>query len=210
MTNVTKENFDYDWGNNNTNHHNYLIKSVINILKDLDISDTELLDVGCGNGVLTSEVSKFFKHTKGIDLSGTGIETAQKLNSKKLTFENISLDEMIERKKKFKFISSFEVIEHQYLPDDFLNKIYQLLEDDGTFLVTTPYNGYIKNLIISILGKHDWHFNPLWRHGHIKFFSINTLTSILKECNFEVIKKNFSGRFYPVSCSMIFLTKKAK
>ena len=210
MTNVTKENFDYDWVNNNTSHHNYLIKSVINILKDLDISDTELLDVGCGNGVLTSEVSKFFKHTKGIDLSGTGIETAQKLNSKKLTFENISLDEMIERKKKFKFISSFEVIEHQYLPDDFLNKINQLLEDDGTFLVTTPYNGYIKNLIISILGKHDWHFNPLWRHGHIKFFSVNTLTSILNECNFEVIKKNFSGRFYPVSCSMMFLTKKIK
>ena len=210
MTNVTKENFDYDWVNNNTYHHNYLIKSVINILKGLDISNTELLDVGCGNGVLTSEVSKFFKQTTGIDLSGTGIETAQKLNSEKLTFENISLDEMIEREKKFKFISSFEVIEHQYLPDDFLNKIYQLLEDDGTFLVTTPYNGYIKNLIISILGKHDWHFNPLWRHGHIKFFSINTLTDILKECNFEVIKKNFSGRFYPISCSMMFLTKKIK
>ena len=210
MTIITKENFDYDWINNNTFHHKYLIKSVINILKNLDTSNTELLDVGCGNGVLTSKISKFFKHTTGIDLSGTGVEFAQKLNNEKLNFQNISLDEMIERKKKFKFISSFEVIEHQYLPDDFLNKIYQLLEDDGTFLVTTPYNGYIKNLIISILGKHDWHFNPLWRHGHIKFFSINTLTSILKECNFEVIKKNFSGRFYPISCSMMFLTKKIK
>ena len=210
MTIITKENFDYDWINNNTFHHKYLIKSVINILKNLDTSNTELLDVGCGNGVLTSKISKFFKHTTGIDLSGTGVEFAQKLNNEKLNFQNISLDEMIERKKKFKFISSFEVIEHQYLPDDFLNKIYQLLEDDGTFLVTTPYNGYIKNLIISILGKHDWHFNPLWRHGHIKFFSVNTLTSILNECNFEVIKKNFSGRFYPISCSMMFLTKKIK
>ena len=144
MTIITKENFDYDWINNNTFHHKYLIKSVINILKNLDTSNTELLDVGCGNGVLTSKISKFFKHTTGIDLSGTGVEFAQKLNNEKLNFQNISLDEMIERKKKFKFISSFEVIEHQYLPDDFLNKIYQLLEDDGTFLVTTPYNGYIK------------------------------------------------------------------
>jgi len=210
MTNVSKEKFDYDWVNNNTVHHNYLLKTVTDILKDLNTSDNELLDVGCGNGLLTSEISKFFKHTTGIDLSGTGIEFAQKLSSEKLDFKNASLDEMIEKKEKFKFITSFEVIEHQYLPDDFLNKIYQLLDNDGTLLITTPYNGYIKNLIISVLGKHDWHFNPLWRHGHIKFFSIRTLKMILEECNFKILKKYFSGRFYPVSCSMIFLTKKVK
>ena len=210
MTNVSKEKFDYDWVNNNTVHHNYLLKTVTDILKDLNTSDNELLDVGCGNGLLTSEISKFFKHTTGIDLSGTGIEFAQKLSSEKLDFKNDSLDEMIEKKEKFKFITSFEVIEHQYLPDDFLNKIYQLLDNDGTLLITTPYNGYIKNLIISVLGKHDWHFNPLWRHGHIKFFSIRTLKMILEECNFKILKKYFSGRFYPVSCSMIFLTKKVK
>ena len=209
-TKITKDNFDYDWVNNNTVHHNYLLKSVLNILKDLNTSDTELLDVGCGNGLLTSEISKIFKYTTGIDLSGTGIEFAQKLNHEKLNFKNISLDEMIETKKKFKFITSFEVIEHQYLPDDFLNKIHQLLDDEGTLLITTPYNGYIKNLIINILGKHDFHYNPLWRHGHIKFFSIRTLKMLLEKCNFKIIKKNFSGRFYPVSCSMIFLTKKTK
>jgi ubiquinone biosynthesis O-methyltransferase len=205
-----KENFDYDWINNNTVHHNYLINSIENILKNLNTSDCELLDIGCGNGVLTSKISKFFKHTTGIDLSGTGIEIAKKIESKNLTFKNISIEEMITMKKKFKFITSFEVIEHQYLPDDFLNKINQILENDGMLLLSTPYNGYIKNLIISLLGKHDWHFNPLWRHGHIKFFSIRTLTSILKKSNFEIIKKKFSGRFYPVSCSMIFLNKKIK
>jgi len=205
-----KENFDYDWINNNTVHHNYLINSIENILKNLNTSDYELLDIGCGNGVLTSKISKFFKHTTGIDLSGTGIELAQKIESKNLTFKNMSIEEMIDKKKKFKFITSFEVIEHQYLPDDFLNKINQILENDGLLLLSTPYNGYIKNLIISLLGKHDWHFNPLWRHGHIKFFSIRTLTSILKKSNFEIIKKKFSGRFYPVSCSMIFLNKKIK
>ena len=88
MTNVSKEKFDYDWVNNNTVHHNYLLKTVTDILKDLNTSDNELLDVGCGNGLLTSEISKFFKHTTGIDLSGTGIEFAQKLSSEKLDFKN--------------------------------------------------------------------------------------------------------------------------
>jgi hypothetical protein len=61
---------------------------------------------------------------------------------------------------------------------------------------------------ISILGKNDWHYNPLWRHGHIKFFSVKTLTKILESSNFKIISKNFSGRFYPINCSMIFLNKK--
>ena len=205
-----KENFDYDWINNNTVHHKYLINSIENILEKLNTSDIELLDIGCGNGVLTSKISKFFKHTTGIDLSGTGIELAQKIKNERLTFKNMSIDDMIVSKKKFKFITSFEVIEHQYLPDDFLNKINQILDDNGTLLLSTPYNGYIKNLIISLIGKNDWHYNPLWRHGHIKFFSVKTLTKILKECNFEIIKKKFSGRFYPINCSMIFLNKKIK
>ncbi len=205
-----KEIFDYDWINNNTVHHEYLIKSIENTLKNLNTSNIELLDIGCGNGVLTAEISKFFKHTTGIDLSGTGIELAQKIKNERLTFKNMSIEDMIESKKKFKFITSFEVIEHQYLPDDFLNKINKILEDDGILLLSTPYNGYIKNLIISLLGKNDWHYNPLWRHGHIKFFSVKTLRNILEKCNFKIIKKQFSGRFYPISCSMIFLNKKIK
>lgn len=205
-----KENFDYDWINNNTVHHRYLVKSIENILKDLNISNIELLDIGCGDGVLTSKISRFFRHTTGIDLSETGIELALKIKNEKLTFQNMSIEDMIDSKKKFKFITSFEVIEHQYLPDDFLNKINQILDDDGIFLLSTPYNGYIKNLIISLLGKNDWHYNPLWRHGHIKFFSVSTLKNILEKCNFKIIKNKFSGRFYPISCSMIFLNKKIK
>ena len=208
-TDIINKEFDYDWINNNTVHHNYLIKSVENIIKIENTSNIELLDIGCGNGYLTQKISKFFKHSTGIDLSRTGIEKAQKLKSDKLEFKNIGLEEIINQGKKFKFITSFEVIEHQYLPDDFLNQINKILTDDGKLLISTPYHGYFKNLLINLLGKHDYHYNPLWRHGHIKFFSIKTLTNLLKKCDLKVVKKKFSGRFYPISNSMIFLIKKS-
>ena len=207
-TDIIKKEFDYDWINNNTVHHNYLIKSLEKILEKEDTSNIELLDIGCGNGYLTEKISKFFKHSTGIDLSRTGIEQAQKLKNDRLDFKNIGLEEIIDQGKKFKFITSFEVIEHQYLPDDFLNQINKILTDDGKLLISTPYHGYFKNLLINLLGKHDYHYNPLWRHGHIKFFSIPTFTKLLQKCNLKVDKKKFSGRFYPISSSMIFLIKK--
>ena len=194
-----KENFDYDWINNNTVHHKYLISSIENILSSLDTSNTELLDIGCGNGVLTKKISIFFKNKNGNEITSKGIELAKKNETNNLTFKNIGIDELIENKKKFKFITSFEVIEHQYLPDDFLYKINQILDRDGMLLLSTPYNGYIKNLIISLLGGHDWHFNPLWRHGHIKFFSIKTLTAILEKSNFQIIKKNLVADYIPLA-----------
>ena len=58
-TDIINKEFDYDWINNNTVHHNYLIKSVENIIKIENTSNIELLDIGCGNGYLTQKFQNF-------------------------------------------------------------------------------------------------------------------------------------------------------
>ena len=147
------EEFDYDWINNNTSHHNYLINSVNKLLEeiDLDKKKLELLDVGCGNGTMTQNISDKFKIALGIDLSKEGINQAKKYVDENLNFKNIDMKELIDKEYKFDFITSFEVIEHQYLPDLFLKEISKLLKTDGFFLVSTPFHGYIKNLLIGLL-----------------------------------------------------------
>jgi len=204
----TIKNFDYDWIFNDTTHHNYLITSVNKIINTINTKQLSHLDVGCGNGYLTKSISSKFDASLGIDLSDEGIRQSKQYSNDKLNFKNIDTEQLIKDNLKFDFITSFEVVEHQYLPDIFLNNINKLLKKDGHFLVSTPYHGYLKNLAISLLNKNDWHFNPLWRHGHIKFFSIKTFKKTLNDANFEVIKYSFSGRFYPFSCSMVFLCKK--
>ncbi len=79
------------------------------------------------------------------------------------------------------------------------------MNNKTNLIISTPFHGYFKNLLISILGKFDDHFNPLWEHGHIKFWSINTFMQLLSRNGFEIKEIYFSGRFYPFSKSMIFL-----
>jgi 2-polyprenyl-6-hydroxyphenyl methylase/3-demethylubiquinone-9 3-methyltransferase len=52
-------------------------------------------------------------------------------------------------------------------------------------VISTIYHGYLKNVALALLGRFDRHVDPLWDHGHIKFFSERTLTKLLEETGFE-------------------------
>jgi hypothetical protein len=65
----------------------------------------------------------------------------------------------------------------------------------GELIISCPYHGYLKNLVMALAGKFDNHFTVLWDGGHIKFWSKKTLTQLLEEFGFEVIDFKGAGRF---------------
>lgn len=199
----------YHW-DSATVHTPNILKDLNKILSKPEFKKFNHLDVGCGNGFITKKISKFFKKTTGIDLSKDGINFAKKSShlSNNIKFLNIDSETLVSKKKKYDFITSIEVIEHQYDPFKFLKNIEKLSKKKALILITTPYHGYVKNLVLSILGLMDNHFTALWLHGHIKFFSIKTLKKLISNYKFEIINISFSGRIYPLSSSMIFLLKK--
>ena len=90
-----------------------------------------------------------------------------------------------------------------------LQSIHKVSSHDTKIIISTPYHGFIKNLLILLTGKFNKHFSPLWEDGHIKFFSKSTLVEICKRNNFTVEKISYSGRFFPISKSIILIIKKA-
>ena len=115
--------------------------------------------------------------------------------------------------EKYDVILSVEVIEHLFLPKLYLNNINGWLKRDGLLILTTPYHGHLKNLLIALLNKYDVHHNPLWDYGHIKFFSKATIFKLLEECRFKpvyfkpVYFKGL-GRFSYLWKSMLIVAKK--
>ena len=205
---MKKQNREYFWQNSVAdNSYKYLSQSLIKVIdKYKKKTHTFLLDIGCGNGFLTKHISKSFIKVIAIDSSSSGIKNAKKKYNGKIQFKKIDLFKY-QSKKKPDFITIIEVIEHLYDPANLIKKIYKLSSKQTTILLTTPYHGFIKNLLIIILGKFDSHFDPLWLHGHIKFFTNITLRKLLIK-NFRIIEKKYSGRFYPISKSVIYVLKK--
>ncbi len=202
---------DYGWTTGVGPHScNYIIPEIINTLKSLEVS--RVLDLGSGNGKLCSEVAKAGYYVAGVEYDQQGVKIS-KSNYPAINFYNYGVQDnpdnlLKQEKKSFDAVISTEVIEHLFSPH--LLPIYarSVVREKGYLIITTPYHGYLKNLVLSILNKWDFHHTVLWHGGHIKFWSRATLTTLLEENGFNVIRFSGVGRLPFLWKSMVLIGQK--
>lgn len=166
---------------------------------------TRVLDVGCGNGYSCGEFLKRGCTVVGIDLSEQGIAQARAAHPDG-RFELLAADDRILEnlgEAPFDLIVSTEVVEHLYDPKSYAKGCFAALGPGGRFVCTTPYHGYWKNLLISLVGKWDAHANPLWDGGHIKLWSRRTMSCLLEETGFTHLQFHGAGRLPGLWMTMV-------
>ncbi|MHC5935341.1 class I SAM-dependent methyltransferase [Nostoc sp.] len=186
---------------NQSHHHLYLIKPLMEMISEYshcieNQQKLRILDIGCGNGSLSKLIAQHGYEVVGIEESEYGVKFASQTfpdcHFIQGTIYNLPYAQIGE---KFDIVIATEVIEHLYYPKELVRNVKQCLKPNGRLIITTPYHGYLKNLILAVSGKMDKHFTTLWDGGHIKFFSVATMTALLETENYTNIKFNFAGRF---------------
>ncbi|MFN8625549.1 MAG: class I SAM-dependent methyltransferase [Candidatus Binatia bacterium] len=166
-----------------------------------------LFDLGCGNGYAAGWFISRGWEVVGVDPSASGIQHARQ-NHPNARFEVTSADDnLAARFGSFPAVCALEVIEHVYAPRDLVRTVRQMLMPDGIFILSTPYHGYWKNLALSVAGKWDAHLTALWDHGHIKFWSVDTMTRLLEESGFEVLSVDRLGRIPCLAKTMVVVAR---
>ena len=144
-----------------------IIKKQINSSTQI-CNNLNILDIGCGGGLLCEPLSRLGGNVTGIDVSENAITTAKKHASKmglKINYICTSLEEL-NMKKDFDLIIASEVIEHVLDRKYFLKMIRKISSNKTSFIFTTINKSipsllfgkfaaeYILNLIPK--GTHDW------------------------------------------------------
>ncbi len=193
---IASEYRDYGFQSSEPSHmHRHFMPAVFALAGEIR-PGTRVLDVGCGNGYTCGEFLKRGCQVTGIDLSVQGVELARKTYPQG-RFEVLPADDHLLanlQEEPFDLIVSTEVVEHLYAPRSYASGCFKGLKPGGRFICTTPYHGYLKNLMLSLFGKWDSHANPLWDGGHIKLWSRVTLTRLLEEAGFQNIQFRGAGR----------------
>lgn len=186
---------DYSYDSAEESHmHRYFIPPILRRLAGKP--NLRVLDLGCGNGALCRYLRDAGCIVTGMDVSTPGIEVARK-SYPDIRFEVLGVydDPPRDLLSAFDVVVSTEVVEHLYFPRELPRQINRLLKPGGAALITTPYHGYLKNLVLCALNKWDSHHDVFWDHGHIKFWSRATLEKLFVEEGFQFESFEGLGRF---------------
>ena len=172
----------------------YIKENIIKTFK-LDYNKTplkniEILDIGCGGGLLSEPMCRLGAKVTGIDASDKNIKVA-KLHSKK---NNLEIDylcsspEKFSTKDKFDVILNMEIVEHVEDVNFFLKSCSKLLKKNGIMFVAT-LNKTLKSYIFAIVGaEYVLRWLPIGTHEWEKFIKPEDLISILEKNNLKLDK----------------------
>lgn len=206
---------------------------IIDVLKNKIKPGSEVLDVGCGNGVISRSLGEVGFTVKGIDVSEKAIKRAKELNTfPHVNFEVISAEQLVAEGKRYHAVICSEVLEHLNEPQKLLKVLHQTLHEDGVLIVTVPNgNGprelFVTKPVIALQRKNNWVWKGVQKMKsafgykgttvqssaddltHIQFFTKESLNQLAVSNDFKIIrfgKTNFVEDVFPFS----FFAKKIK
>jgi len=181
-----------------------IIKNFKLKIKKKPLEKINILDIGCGGGLLSEPMTRLGATVTGIDASNKNINIAKlhaKKNKLKINYL-CSSPENLKIKKKFDVILNMEIIEHVEDINFFISSCSKLLKKNGLMFIAT-LNKTLKSYVFAIIGaEYVLRWLPIGTHDWEKFVRPEDLRKILNKnnlildkldgMNFNIIKDEWS------------------
>jgi len=157
----------------------------LNYLKGLNI-----LDIGCGGGLISEPMARLGGRVTGIDASEKNIKVAKihaKKNELKINYLNKSPEEL-ENKDKFDIILNLEIVEHVDNVGLYIESCYNLLKKDGLMFTATLNRSFMSYLKAIIGAEYIMRWLPIGTHDWNKFLKPEELEKQLQDKKFSIVE----------------------
>ena len=161
------------------------------IAKQALLAGQQVLDVGCGGGILAEAMARQGAEVLGIDLATKSLKVAQ-LHALESGLSNISYREVavealaLERPASFDFVTCMEMLEHVPDPASVVKACAELVKPGGWVFFST-LNRNPKSFLFAIVGaEYVLKLLPRGTHEFAKFIKPSELASYCRAAGLDL------------------------
>ncbi len=153
------------------------------------LNKINVLDIGCGGGLICEPLARLGAKVTGIDASENNIKVA-KIHAKKSNLNIEYLNKAPEQMKeieKYDIVLNLEVVEHVNDVELYIKSCYKLLKKNGIMFTATLNRTLVSYLKAIIGAEYVLRWLPIGTHDWDKFIKPEELEKNLSEQKFKTI-----------------------
>jgi 2-polyprenyl-6-hydroxyphenyl methylase / 3-demethylubiquinone-9 3-methyltransferase len=157
------------------------------------LSGKQVLDVGCGGGILADSMARRGAQVLGIDLAGKALKVAQlhalEANTPNIDYREISAEDLaLQQPASFDVVTCMEMLEHVPDPASVVRACSALVKPGGWVFFST-INRNPKAWLLAVVGaEYVLNMLPRGTHEYAKFIRPSELTRYAREAALEVLE----------------------
>ena len=163
------------------------------IEKRTSIKSSEILDIGCGGGILSELLSQKGGIVTAIDLADGPLNVAkirQQKSKLPIDYRKISTTDLVKEGKQYDVITCLEMLEHVPDPSIVVKECAQLCKPGGHLFFST-INRNLKSFIFAILGaEYILNILPQGTHEFEKLIKPSEMKSFIDSADLEFEEVN--------------------
>ncbi|MDO4626428.1 MAG: bifunctional 2-polyprenyl-6-hydroxyphenol methylase/3-demethylubiquinol 3-O-methyltransferase UbiG [Pasteurellaceae bacterium] len=154
-----------------------------------------VLDVGCGGGILAEAMAKQGANVTGIDMSSAPLTVARqhaKQNNLDIDYQQITIEQFVQQRAeqnlpKFDVITCMEMLEHVPEPHSIIESCRQLLAPNGTLIFSTINRTFKAWALVVIGAEYLLKLLPKGTHDYDKFIKPAELISWAEQSKLQCV-----------------------
>ncbi len=160
-------------------------------------SSLNILDIGCGGGLLCEPMARLGANVTGADASPTNIEIARihaKQSDLDIDYQAITSEELDAQGKKYDCILNMEVVEHVSDVNLFMRSCANMVKPGGLMFVATINRTFKAHALAIFMAENILKWLPRGTHQFEKLVQPSELETALNDEGMQIIDQ--TGVFY--------------